>query len=38
VFAILPDWPDARQRDRAIDSLVADGLVEAEDDLLHLPR
>ncbi|KTR87347.1 adenine glycosylase [Microbacterium testaceum] len=38
MFAVLPDWPDARQRDRAIDSLVADGLVEIEDDLLHLPR
>ncbi|BAJ73332.1 A/G-specific DNA glycosylase [Microbacterium testaceum StLB037] len=38
LFAIVPDWPDARQRDRAIDSLVADGLVEIEDDLLHLPR
>ena len=37
-FAVLPDWPDARQRDRAIDSLIADGLVEAEDDRLHLPR
>ncbi|RLK47537.1 A/G-specific adenine glycosylase [Microbacterium telephonicum] len=36
--AVLPDWPDARQRDRAIDSLVADGLVEAEDGLLRLPR
>jgi len=38
LFAVVPDWPDARQRDRAIDSLVADGLVEIEDDLLHLPR
>lgn len=38
LFAILPDWPDATQRDRAIDSLIADGLAEAEDDLLHLPR
>ncbi|MDF2993986.1 MAG: nth [Microbacterium sp.] len=38
LFAVLPDWPDAAQRDRAIDSLIADGLVETEDDLLHLPR
>ncbi|WZH37008.1 MAG: A/G-specific adenine glycosylase [Microbacterium enclense] len=38
LFAVLPDWPDAAQRDRAIDSLIADGLVEAEDDVLHLPR
>jgi A/G-specific adenine glycosylase len=36
--AIIADWPDARQRDRAIDSLVADGLAEASDGLLHLPR
>ena len=26
---VLADWPDALQRDRAIDSLIADGLVEA---------
>ncbi|MDF2920219.1 MAG: nth [Microbacterium sp.] len=38
LFAVLPDWPDVSQRDRAIDSLISDGLVEAEDDLLHLPR
>lgn len=37
LFAVLVDWPDAAQRDRAIDSLVADGLAEAEDDLLRLP-
>lgn len=37
VFAVIPDWPDAAQRDRAIDSLIADGLVEAADDLLRLP-
>jgi len=36
--AIIADWPDRRQRDRAIDSLVVDGLVEASDGLLHLPR
>jgi len=37
LFAVLPDWPDAAQRDRAIDSLIADGLAEAADDLLRLP-
>lgn len=36
--AVLPDWPDALQRDRAILSLLDDGLVEAEDGVLHLPR
>ncbi|WP_438353351.1 A/G-specific adenine glycosylase [Microbacterium sp. CJ88] len=36
--SVLGDWPDAAQRDRAIDSLIVDGLVEASDDLLHLPR
>ena len=35
---IVPDWPDALQRDRAIDSLIADGLAEASDGLLRLPR
>jgi A/G-specific adenine glycosylase len=35
---VLADWPDQRQRDRAIDSLIADGLVEASDEMLHLPR
>ncbi len=34
----LPDWPDPVQRDRAIDSLVADGLVEVTGDTVHLPR
>jgi A/G-specific adenine glycosylase len=34
---VVPDWPDARQRDRAIDSLIADGLVEASEGLLRLP-
>lgn len=37
LFAVVPDWPDAVQRDRAIDSLIADGLAEASDGLLHLP-
>jgi len=35
---VIPDWPDTHQRDRAIDSLVADGLAEAVDDMLRLPR
>ncbi|WP_269465167.1 A/G-specific adenine glycosylase [Microbacterium sp. XT11] len=35
---VVPDWPDARQRDRAIDSLIADGLAEADGELLALPR
>lgn len=34
---VIADWPDARQRDRAIDSLVADGLAEAEAGALRLP-
>ncbi len=37
LFAVLPDWPDAAQRDRAIDSLVVDGLAEAIDEHLRLP-
>ncbi len=37
-FAVIPDWPDPAQRDRAIDSLIADGLAEAIDDVLRLPR
>ena len=36
--AVAADWPDAAQRDRAIDSLIADGLVEASAGSLHLPR
>ncbi|WP_345752921.1 A/G-specific adenine glycosylase [Microbacterium rhizophilus] len=36
--AVIRDWPDALQRDRAILSLLDDGLVEAEDGVLHLPR
>jgi len=35
---VVPDWPDARQRDRAIDSLIADGLAEASGGMLRLPR
>ncbi|SBS74579.1 A/G-specific adenine glycosylase [uncultured Microbacterium sp.] len=34
---VLPDWPDPQQRDRAIDSLIADGLAEAADGMLRLP-
>ena len=34
---VLADWPDAAQRDRAIDSLVADGLAEAVHGRLRLP-
>lgn len=35
---VAADWPNALQRDRAIDSLVADGLVEASAGTLRLPR
>lgn len=35
---VAATWPDARQRDRAIDSLIADGLAEAVDGVLRLPR
>jgi A/G-specific adenine glycosylase len=35
---VIADWPDARQRDRAIDSLIADGLIEARDGMLRLPH
>ncbi|MFS0852367.1 A/G-specific adenine glycosylase [Microbacterium sp. 179-I 3D4 NHS] len=34
---LLPEWPDPGQRDRAIDSLIADGLAEAGDGTLALP-
>ncbi|MFT4307589.1 MAG: A/G-specific adenine glycosylase, partial [Microbacterium sp.] len=36
--AAASDWPDPRQRDRAIDSLIADGLAEAAGAELRLPR
>lgn len=36
--ALLQTWPDAAQRDRAIDSLIADGLAEAVDDHVRLPH
>jgi A/G-specific adenine glycosylase len=35
---VIAGWPDARQRDRAIDSLIADGLAEASEEMLQLPR
>lgn len=35
--AVLPEWPDPLQRDRAIDSLIADGLAEADGEALTLP-
>ena len=38
VAAVIAEWPDLRQRDRAIDSLIADGLAEASAGLLRLPR
>ncbi len=34
---VIPDWPDSAQRDRAIDSLIADGLAEVDGGLLTLP-
>ena len=37
LLEVVPDWPDPQQRDRAIDSLIADGLAEASDGLLRLP-
>ena len=37
VAGLLPDWPDAAQRERAIASLVADGLAERAGDGLQLP-
>lgn len=36
--AVIHDWADLTQRDRAIDSLIADGLVEAIDGMLRLPH
>ncbi|PFG16234.1 A/G-specific DNA-adenine glycosylase [Propionicimonas paludicola] len=36
--SIVPDWPDADQRERAIATLLADGLVRARGDVLELPR
>lgn len=36
--AVIDDWSDSAQRDRAIDSLIVDGLIEAVDGHLRLPR
>jgi A/G-specific adenine glycosylase len=36
--ALVPGWPDATQRERAIAGLVADGLAELGDGMLGLPR
>lgn len=36
--SVLPEWPDSLQRHRAIDSLIADGLAEADGELISLPR
>jgi A/G-specific adenine glycosylase len=35
---IVPDWPDAAQRQRAISTLIADGLACPHGDALQLPR
>jgi len=36
--SVIPEWPDADQRERAIATLLADGLVRARGDVLELPR
>lgn len=36
--AMIAEWPDSAQRDRAIHSLIVDGLIEAIDGTLRLPR
>ena len=38
IYRVIADWPDAAQRDRAIDSLIGDGLAEATEGMLRLPR
>lgn len=35
---LLGEWPDRGQRDRALTSLIDDGLVEISEDVAHLPR
>jgi A/G-specific adenine glycosylase len=35
--ALVPDWPDGAQRDRAIASLVTDGLAVEVEGALRLP-
>jgi len=34
---VIPAWPDVKQRERAIASVVADGLAEVRGDALQLP-
>ena len=36
--ALLAEWPDRAQRDRAILSLLSDGLIESAEGMLRLPR
>ncbi len=36
--SVVPEWPDADQRARAIATLLTDGLVRAHGDILELPR
>lgn len=36
--SVVPEWPDADQRERAISTLLADGLVRNLGDVLELPR
>ncbi len=35
---VVPDWPDAAQRERAIATLIADGLAQLSGPSLQLPR
>lgn len=35
---LLGEWPDRHQRDRALTSLIDDGLVEISEEVAHLPR
>jgi A/G-specific adenine glycosylase len=35
---VIPDWPDAAQRERAITTLISDGLAQLADGILQLPR
>ncbi len=37
IAEVAPNWPDATQRERAIASLVADGLASRSGTFLHLP-
>lgn len=38
IDAVIPEWVDPQQRHRAIDSLIADGLAEADGEMISLPR